>query len=202
MLGYNRNSARPVVFAPVHLGGIGLPSLSIESDLSKIMYTVYHLRANTRVGQYLHMTLDWYATHCDTRTSLWNPSTLPYAPTGWANHLHRIIIKFDIHIHTRIQMETPYRVNNRVLMDDTIQMNHPPRVLRIINAFRLSARVATLSDCTTGDGTTFEKALLRYPPTTTSQSTRLWPRQQPQDEYTYHYGQHSRRHTDHPTQTN
>ena len=57
---------RAVVYADAEAGGIGLPEYPTEVQLQKILYVIHQVRANSTVGKYIEMAIQWYHTHCGT----------------------------------------------------------------------------------------------------------------------------------------
>ena len=73
-----------------------------------------------------------------------------------------------------LQIQRPARTNDAALMDIVHKLHWSARNVQIVYAFRLSARVALISDCVT-ESDRLDPLLLRYPPSTRAKSKLVWP---------------------------
>ena len=58
-LGFHSTFPRSIVFAPTHIGGIGITPFNVIITQRKIKFLYRHIRANTEIGKVLIINLQW-----------------------------------------------------------------------------------------------------------------------------------------------
>jgi hypothetical protein len=61
--GYNQNTQRTIVFAPIRFGGCGFLSLYLIQGEGQILTFLKHWRTNTDAGNLLRISLAWTQLH-------------------------------------------------------------------------------------------------------------------------------------------
>ena len=58
-MGYNRNTARAVIYGPEKMGGVGIKNLYVEQSIEQIKAFTQHTRLNSPLGKTIQTNLDW-----------------------------------------------------------------------------------------------------------------------------------------------
>jgi hypothetical protein len=59
-LGFNRNTARRVVYGPARYGGLGFRDLAVEQGIAQVELFIRHTRAGSSQGKLLRIALSWW----------------------------------------------------------------------------------------------------------------------------------------------
>ena len=191
MLRFNQHTPLPVVYAPIDVGGIGIPHFYSMQGSTQVCMMIQHIRQQSPVGELLEMAVAWYQKNIGTSfAALEEPKLdLPHASGRWINSVREFLRKADgsIRIHG-IRGIKKKRRNDVVLMDECLPLNLTPTEIRRINNVRLYLRVETLSDICNATGTEIHRSVFKkthktlLPPQENfnrgmSKSLTLWPRQ-------------------------
>jgi len=182
-MGLHRNLPRAMVFAPRHLGGLGLSNLIYEQGAQKILLLLRHLRAKTPLGTAMEALIRTYQLwagirnhiHSDTQQCGW-------IPDHWLSHLRNFMHAHRIKIIYDAWTFLPLCHQDRFIMEDFIGLNLPRHKLEQLNACRMYLQVTTLAEITEHTGTTLLPHALSTASNPTprgmqniSQSTLTWP---------------------------
>ena len=156
-LGYNRNTAKAIVYGPKQFGGIDLRSLCDKQGLAKLEHLVKHLRTPvTQASLHFQIALHWVQfTSGIGQPVLESPQVnLSYIESVWFKNLrvfmaeHSIFATLEKHNHIEHQ-----RANDSFFMDHIIASNQFANFeLEKINYCRLYLNVCLLSDMCTACG--------------------------------------------------
>ena len=176
--GLSRTFPRAVVFAPLHLGGLGWLSMTTIQAQETITIALRHIKADDTVGKLLKISLQFLQFLAGTTTPVLEmEDQIPaYVRKSWVYSLHKTLV--DNALKLRIHDSwTPFlcRNNDVAIMNVWIQKYTCKQLLQL-NMCRLYLRVFTLSDMCTVTGTTIMEQVweVRKPPRT---STYEWPHQ-------------------------
>jgi hypothetical protein len=87
--GYNRNTNRIIVFAPIRFGGCGFLHLYLLQGEGQILQFLTHWRTSTTVGDLLRVAVAWVQLHLGTSWFFLSDTTtpLPHFPGRWLKSL-------------------------------------------------------------------------------------------------------------------
>jgi hypothetical protein len=175
--GYNRNTNRFIVFAPIRFGGCGFLHLYLIQGEGQIIQFLTHWRTKTTVGDLLRVAVAWVQLHLGTSWFfLADPTTpLPHFPGRWLKSLRQFLAR----IHGSLEVDSYFlppiqRTNDVYIMDLVLSSNcFSEYEIRVINYCRMYLQSVTMSDICLADGVTIDPAFLLGTPTATS-STSKW----------------------------
>jgi hypothetical protein len=184
LLGFNRHTARDIIFGPTKYGGLGMFDLHTELYTRKIEQIVSHTRdPNSSIGKLCIINLG-YLQLIIGKSTPYLESTIPikYIQNTWFSELHLFLISHDLTIKIK-DIWTPNlkRAGDKILMD-SVDLQPMDRV-QVINNWRLYFQVTNLSDLTDPEGKRICDIYLKYPSTDNqpihpNRVTSLeWPRQ-------------------------
>jgi len=183
-MGYHRNLPRSFVFAPRHMGGIGLRNLIHEQSAQQMIILLRHMHAHTPLGlamETLVRTYQLWAGLCNYVLSDTQPC--PWVPSQWLSFLRQSMHANRIQISYNSWNIPPLRVHNRFIMEDFNAQDFPRSKMERSNACRMYLQVTTLSEITDHTGLELLPQILMLKPheppkglTNISYSTLQWPR--------------------------
>ena len=156
-LGFNRNTAKAIIYGPTRFGGINMRNLDEEQGLAKIEHLTKHFRSkSTEASLHFQIALQW-AQHTAgvSFPILKKPETpLPHLESVWFTNLRTFLATHNLSIEVEHPGIIPsQRQNDVFLMDIVIASgkfaNHE---IRRINYCRLYFNVTLISDITTANG--------------------------------------------------
>ena len=161
-MGYNRYTAKEILFGPTNLGGAGLFHLYDLQGIGQLSYFMKSWRTpHTEQGTLLRIVVYWAQYCAGTSRSIFDDTTikLPHLATKWItslrDYLETISGKLTLQDPGIIPLE---RQQDTHLMD--LILNHPklsePAKIRI-NNYRLYLGIGTSSDLCNARGTHIDK---------------------------------------------
>jgi hypothetical protein len=155
--GYNRNTARDLLYGPTDYAGAGHVRWKWLQGEGQIMNFFKYWRINGQISTTLRIAVSWYQFHAGVGFSLFHDVHTPmtYSDARWLNSLRSFLAT----INARFDLDDTYvphlqRIGDVYLMDLLVGTDaYPDDVLRIINNCRLFLNVITLSDITNAAGT-------------------------------------------------
>jgi hypothetical protein len=175
--GYNRNTQRTIVFAPIRYGGCGFLSLYLIQGEGQILTFLKHWRTNTDAGNLLRIAVAWTQLHIGTSACfLMDTQTpLPHLPGRWLRSLRSFLNRIDASLELDSYfLPPPQRQRDVYIMDMVIASESftAPEICRI-NYCRLYLQAITLSDICLADGIQLDPAMASGNPGPES-STSTW----------------------------
>ena len=180
-MGYNRNTARAVIYGPETLGGVGIKHLYVEQSIEQIKAFTQHTRLSSPLGKTIQINLDWVQLIAGTHQPvLVDTKKLPHIEGEWFVSIRTFLrsIKGEIRQTTgwRPQLE---RLHDQCLMDI---LTPPSKTDAIrINRCRIYLQATTIADITCEDGTRINDyawtAKHAHSITNPRKSKHAWPRQ-------------------------
>lgn len=153
-LGYQSTFPRSVVFAPQHIGGIGLVPFNVIITHRKIQFLIRHIRKNTELGTTILINLKWAMLQAGRQNAIFtSDDRIDYIENQWAIQLHnelkRMTGKLLINDITSASIS---RVNDQFLMDCWDRQGLSIKSMYKLNLCRIYLRVTKLSDIVSNDG--------------------------------------------------
>jgi hypothetical protein len=175
--GYNRNTHRCIVFAPIRYGGGGFISLYLLQGEGQILTFLKHWRTDTDAGNLLRIALSWAQLHVGTSVCFLTDTTtpLPHLPGRWLRSLRQFLARIDGSIELDHYFLPPIQRDRDVYIMDMILQSAsftPKEILRL-NYCRLYLQAVTVSDLCMADGITMDPTMLSGRPGPDS-STSSW----------------------------
>jgi hypothetical protein len=175
--GYNRNTHRLIVFAPIRYGGCGFLALYLIQGEGQILSFLKNWRTKTDCSKLLRIAVSWTQLHLGTSFGFLADTTtaLPHMPGRWLKSLRN----FLAYIGGTIELDTTYlpplqRHNDMYIMDMVLQCGvFSEHEIRQINHCRMFLQAITLSDICLADGETLDHDMLLGSPGPSS-STSTW----------------------------
>jgi len=112
-MGYHQNLPRSLVFAPCHLGGIGLCNLTHEQSAQQMIILLHHMHANTPLGLAMEefvRTYQLWASLCNH--VLFDTQPCPWIPSQWQYFLWQSMHTNSIQITYPSWTLLPLHVND------------------------------------------------------------------------------------------
>jgi hypothetical protein len=165
-MGYNRYSAKEVVYGPVEMGGFGFHDLLIEQGIHQVTALVGHLREKkSNTGNMMKIELDWCHLQAGTADHLLkNPSTqINYIETCcWIMSIHDFLRMYNVRLEfTEHSHPVPLCEGGEFIVDALRlrgQCTTRPKDMQRLNACRMHLRVcicrrfSPLICCIKGEG--------------------------------------------------
>ena len=163
--------------------GLGLPSLHLENNISKISLLQTHYQSDSLVSKHLHTSIEQLQLEIGTDNPFTTCSYTKYGPLatdGWLKTLWSAISDLPIKIIFRkfitIHLQ---RINDQLLLPAVINLQQfSSAELTAFNRVRLYLQVITIADIYTGEGTKIRANMLSSCPTPIPSSYR-WPVSKP-----------------------
>ena len=175
--GFNRNTHRAIVFAPIRFGGSGFIHLYFLQGEGQILTFLKHWRTATEASTLLRIAVSWTQLHVGTSTCfLRDPTThLPHMPGRWLRSLRTFLaciggsLQLDKVFLPPLQRHLDVYIMDAVLTSSWFSDHE----IQQINHCRTHLQAVTLSDLCTADGGYFDRSMLSGFPSTSS-STTSW----------------------------
>jgi hypothetical protein len=175
--GFNRNTHRSIVFAPIRYGGCGFSPLYLVQGEGQILQFLTHWRTNTTAGNLLRIAVSWVQLHLGISWSFLSDTTtpLPHFPGRWLKSLRQFLSRIGGTIELDDYFLPPTQRANDVYVMDLVLKSTQFTLPEIctINYCRMYLQVITMSDLTLVDGVTLDPNFLTGKPGPTS-STSKW----------------------------
>ena len=167
--GFNKFTARAVVFGPEALGGAAFFHLYDEQGYGQVSHFIKFWRSpRSHPGQVLRIAVSW-AQHCaGTSYSIFQNTTtsLPHFESTWLASLRQYLHAID----GSLELDNPYippkqREGDEYLMDIVLTNGcFKPAQIRMVNYCRLYLRAVTIADIATADGTAIRPGVFQGTP--------------------------------------
>ena len=185
-LGVNRNMHRSWVFAHKDFQGLGMPDVYLEQTIAQLNYLESQTDVETPVASVLTACYEQLMLEVGTSTCLFQKTydTEGFLATNcWLKSAWEGSSVYGIDVSLPFAAVLPHqREHDKLLMDLIFQQGLSESDMSAFNRVRLSLRVLSLADITTGDGREIRplyrniKALRKHTPAT---STLMWPVERP-----------------------
>jgi len=149
-MGYHRKLPRSFVFAPCHMGGIGLCNLIYKQSAQQTIILLRHMRAHTQLGTSMETLVRTYQMWAGLRNHvLSDTQPCSWVPSQWLSFLRQLMHTNSIpQISYQSWTIPPLRINDQFLMEDFNAQDFPRHKLEWLNACRMFLQVTTLSEIT------------------------------------------------------
>jgi hypothetical protein len=178
--GFNRNTARVILFGPACLGGAFFRHLYSEQGVGQIQVMLKHWRTSTtQAGRLIRIAVHWSQFAVGTGTPLLKDvsTKLSQMEVKWFASLRQYLQ----HIGGSIELDDPgtppiQRVNDAYIMDVVLARGQfKPAQIRQINYCRMYLQAVTISDITRANAMQLDMPMRRGQPSSQS-STSRWHR--------------------------
>jgi hypothetical protein len=175
--GYNRNTHRLIVFAPIRFGGCGFLSLFMIQGEGQILAFLKHWRTDTDASRLLRIAVSWTQLHLGTSFCFLKDTTtiLPHMPGRWLKSLRSFLASINGSLELDKEYLPPIQRHGDVyIMDMVLHVGcFSESEIRQINHCRMYLQAITMSDIVLADGVTLDQDMLLGNPGTHS-STSSW----------------------------
>jgi hypothetical protein len=175
--GFNRNTQRTIVFAPIRFGGCGFFPLFLIQGEGQILQFLTHWRTDTTAGNLLRISISWVQLHLGISWFFLADTTtpLPHIPGRWLKSLRDFLSRIDGTLEVDDYFLPPtQRANDVYLMDLVLASDQfTQKEICTINYCRMHLQAVTMADLCLADGVSLDPALLSGNPAPTS-STSKW----------------------------
>ena len=170
--GFNRNTHRAIVFAPLRYGGGGFSPLFLLQGEGQLLQFLSHWRTTSPAGNLLRIAVSWIQLHLGTSWFFLaeTASPLPHLPGRWLKSLRHFLSTIDGCLEVDDFFLPPIqRANDVYIMDMVLSSQHfTPVEICTINYCRLHLQAITVADLCLADGVSLDPALLAGRPSDTS----------------------------------
>ena len=176
--GLCRTFPRAVVYAPVHLGGLGWLSMQTIQAQEMVTITLKHVKMNDTVGKLILISLQLAQVTAGISKPLLEPEALlpEYIGTSWIYSLHKMLWENSMKLRiNKCWTVVLCRENDIAIMDHWVKQ-HDKKKLQQLNMCRLYLKVNTLADMCDISGTRILESVweVKRPPRPSSLN---WPQQ-------------------------
>lgn len=180
-IGFNRSTARAVVFAPPWFGGLGMRQLYVEQGVAQLETFIRHIRSETRLGDLIRIALGWLQVQAGISEAIFADTSrkLPYLTPGWLVSIREFLSTCNGSmqiLHADTSLPKNLREFDFVLMDVVNSNWTKKSELLAFNRCRLYLKVNTLAEISTADGKSIDKQA--WVGTRPAHTTHLWPLQE------------------------
>ena len=179
-MGYNKNTARAVVYGPQECGGIGIKNLYVEQSVKQIKAYMQHTRLESPLGHIMQINRNWVQLIAGIARPIFEDTkTLFHMEGKWFVSIREFLQATDCQIKTskgwKPQLE---REKDQCLMDKLIATT--PKNGKKINRCQKFLQATTIANITNQEGTEITKyswgkdANMQNNP---RRSKHAWPRQ-------------------------
>jgi hypothetical protein len=155
--GYNRNTARALLYGPTDYAGTGHVRWKWLQGEGQIMNFLKYWRIDGQVSTMLRIAVSWYQFHAGVGFSLLHDvhTPVPYSDARWLDSLRHFLATINANFDLDETHVPHLQCSGDVYLMDLLvgAEAYPPEVLRTINHCRLFLNVITLSDITNAAGT-------------------------------------------------
>ncbi len=153
-MGFNRHVPLPIVFAPVHFGGIDMYHVYTMQGFDKIQMVTRHLRIRSTLATKFKIQLDCYQLRIGTGIpALQDFRAFSHAHDKWIDSFRQFLAdvngKFIVH---NIWIPNSPRQNDRYIMEEFMQLTTNKQTLDVLNNVRIALQVIFLSELLDNSG--------------------------------------------------
>lgn len=179
-LGLNEHFPRALLYGPLSLGGLGLPTLWSEALAEKIAYFVHHRRVADDVGKHMAVSAAMTQLEVGVGTPFFQ---LPHATWGhlatpsWLVHLWQSCSRVGIELEAAIGQHwvPPLQTSSDEYIMDRVMRRYSRKASIKINHCRRFLQVVTISDIFLHDGKRFHPDIYRGQRAGGRVTTYEWP---------------------------
>ena len=175
--GYNRYTAKAIVFGPWHLGGANFFHLYDIQGYGQITFFLKFWRSPLSTqGRMLRVVMAWAQYCAGTSTPILTDTTtnLPHLETHWISNVRQYLKAINGSIELDdAWVPKPQREGDLHLMDIAQAQNFTPGDLRKISYCQKYLGVVTIADIATADGLSIDPAMY-HGQLDTTQSSATW----------------------------
>jgi hypothetical protein len=154
--GFNRNTQRTIVFAPIRYGGCGFSPLYLLQGEGQILQFLTHWRTNTTAGNLLRITVSWIQLHLGASWFFLADTIppLPHIPGRWLQSLQEFLGRIEGSFEVDDFFLPPtQRIKDVYIMDLVLRSNKfNSTEVQLINYCRMYLQAVTMSDICLADG--------------------------------------------------
>lgn len=182
-MGYNKGFPRAVALEPQEYGGIGIPHLYTEMNVTKLEYIIMHLRINSDLGKLIRINLNWVQVNLGISTPIFEYKHAITYLNNWFIHIHDFLRSIDATIVIKnTYVPIPEREFDSCVMDSILHCSVPisKNQLRHLHNWRLFYQGHKVSDMTNQAVDSILPKYLTFPTDTITiarKSKLKWPRQ-------------------------
>jgi hypothetical protein len=155
-IGFNRNTAKRIVYGPSRYGGLGFRDLFVEQGIAQVELLVRHLRAGSTQGTLMLIAISWWQMVVGVSYSLLGQPDkfVPFDAPHWLSFIRGFLQSVEASIHINaLALPSSHREFDSCIMDvihDLPGIMRPQ--LQAFNRCRVFLGVQFLSEITTADG--------------------------------------------------
>ena len=178
-MGYNRTTARAVVYGPAEHGGIGIKNLYAEQSIAQITALIQHTRLQSPLGRTIRINLDWVQIIAGIGLPvLEDTRPIKHIEGEWFMAIREFLHKTNCDVKIDgIWTPTVQRQKDQCIMDALRDCTDIVRVNRV----RIYLQATTIADIANAEGTHITEYSFggRNSRSTENprRSTHQWPRQ-------------------------
>ena len=151
-MGYNRNTARAVIYGPEEYGGLGIKNLYVEQSIEQIKAFMQHTRLDSPLGKTMLINLDWAQLIAGIQKPIFEDTRhLPHMEGEWFQSIRHFLHATFGQLKTdNIWTPQPEREHDMCIMD--LIDNSSATAMQCINRCRIFLQATTISDITNAEG--------------------------------------------------
>ena len=119
-LGYQTTFPRSIVFAPKHIGGIGITPLNVIITQRKIKFLHRHIRKQKELGKWCLINLQWEMVQAGRKNTIFtSDDRIDYIENSWVIQLHNSLRLMTGKLLLHDLTSSPlFRLHDKYLMDE------------------------------------------------------------------------------------
>ena len=178
-MGYNRTTARAVVYGPEKHGGIGIKSLYAEQSIAQITALIQHTRLHSPFGRTIRINMDWVQITAGIQCPvLEDTRPIQHLEGEWFKSIREFLFKTNSKIEIdNLWVPKLQRKQDRCIMDVLRNCNDTPKINRV----KIYLQATTIADITNAEGTYITEFSFGGQNSRNAEnprrSTHEWPRQ-------------------------
>ena len=192
-MGYNRNTARAVVYGPAKHGGIGIKHLYAEQSIAQITALIQHTRLCSPLGRTICINLDWVQIIAGIqRPVLEDTQPIQHMEGKWFKSIREFLHKTACTI--RIDgLWTPrvQRLHDQCIMDALRTSQDAMRINRV----RIYLQATTIADIANAEGTHITEYVFGGRNSRTAENPRQTKNGQDNHDRDQKHGKHGEKHS-------
>jgi hypothetical protein len=150
-MGYNRTTARAIVYGAAEQGGIGIKSLYAEQSIAQITALMQHTRLYSPLGRAIRVNLEWVQIIAGiAKPVLQDTRPLQHMEGEWFKSIREFLHKTNSTAKIdNIWTPKLQRINDKCIMDVLRECHDTARINRV----RIFLQASTIADITNAEGT-------------------------------------------------
>lgn len=155
-LGFNRNTPRPILYAPRQMGGFAMKDFYLAQGIHQILTILKYWRRQCQIGKLLLISMSWAQYALGTEQFFLQDvhTPLPHLECEWFSSVRSFLHSISCNLLTSAPLAYPSpRHNDNFIMDIIIQSGmFSPKQIKYCNYCRLYLNVLHISDLTKPNG--------------------------------------------------